>query len=72
VRLEPSKSAIFDFKIDFKHPAIGKEHLKIKFGPEGNFNKKEYPPKSLKDHFRAFLPQGRIIQKSFPRSNKIP
>ncbi len=32
VRLEPSKSAIFDFKIDFNHPAIGREELTFKFG----------------------------------------
>jgi UDP-3-O-[3-hydroxymyristoyl] N-acetylglucosamine deacetylase len=35
VKLEPSRHAIFDFKIDFNHPVIGKEHFKFKFGRKG-------------------------------------
>lgn len=31
VRLEPSKKTIFDFAIDFKHPAIGKQQYKFAF-----------------------------------------
>lgn len=31
VRLEPSEKTIFDFAIDFKHPAIGKQQYKFAF-----------------------------------------
>ena len=31
VRLEPSKKTIFDFAIDFKHPAIGKQQYTFTF-----------------------------------------
>jgi UDP-3-O-[3-hydroxymyristoyl] N-acetylglucosamine deacetylase len=32
VRLEPSRYASFDFKIDFAHPVIGKEEFRFRFG----------------------------------------
>jgi len=32
VKLQPSRHAIFEFTIDFAHPAIGREHFKFKFG----------------------------------------
>ena len=34
VRLEPNDNPIFDFTIDFKHPAIGRQHYEFNFSKE--------------------------------------